>query len=171
MFVWREGNELLEATRPIRYFSANIYHFGQSETIKSLKCTTRRKESDKEKPRDAQEYREHIHTFYSRSRNNLRLPARHKQISNLTPPLSHASLRLVSPSAAAEAKGFPEHHPIVSRHNAGPTPVIINAFPLIGQDLSISTLPTLTSHEALLRSYCLFHLSARLARLFTHPRQ
>jgi hypothetical protein len=88
MFVWREGKEL-EATRPIRYFSANVYHLGQSETTKSLKCTTLRKKSDKEKPCDAQEHREYIHTFYSRSRNNLRLPARHKQISKShTTPIS-----------------------------------------------------------------------------------
>jgi hypothetical protein len=84
---------------------------------------------------------------------------------------SHASTRQVWPSAAAEAKGFPEHHPILSRHNAAPSLTIINAPATIGHSLSIIKFPALTSHEALLRSYCLFHLSALFARLLTPPRQ
>jgi hypothetical protein len=106
--------------------------------------------------------------------------AHHTEVcQHLTPPHITPAFGWSLPSAAAEAKGFPEHHPIVLRHNAKPSPTIINALPTIGQNLSISTIPTATLPRLVMNLYCARilsssppcprgALSARAIRPFTH---
>jgi hypothetical protein len=83
------------------------------------------------------------------------LSARPKPMSKShTTRESHARTRQVWPSAAVEAKGFPEHHPILSRHNAALLPAIIIALSVIGQHVQTSMIPTLTLPKPVMNLYC-----------------